>query len=419
MGLIHAKDSTNLGSSRLSGLLLAFHSMFLGYALLLNYLRESIGGRKSPYDLFLPNPAEWRAQFLLTNSSGGYSDRGAEGSIALIDTNVEVLLRAGLVRLFSNDYGAYFAISIISVAVSSVFIWKELRGVHVAVFVSTLAITILSYPSMLLLHRGDLFLVSLPLLLCSLVLFDGSPFLSALTLGFACTVSPEMLVFLIVPFFLCSATAGRKYLATSSVTYLASSIGAEIVTSRYDLSPASEDQTGWVTHIFASRFILPDAGLFDTPQYGHSMIETFRVIFGPHTYQPKLALITSLTLGMVAVTIALRFSRSEQRVPSCVWLLASCIGCLFVPSSENSRLLLLIPGFLTLVKAQQTTRNHYVLGTLIVIAIAPKPWGYIGWYPWSNASHWLTPLSLFAILILTTLGTFKSHTRNSIDKEEV
>lgn len=419
MGLVHTNDSTNRGSSHLLGLLLALHSMFLAYALLLNYLRELIGVRKSPYDLFLPNPAEWRLGFLLTNSSDGYGDLGTEGSIALIDTNVEVLLRAGLVRLFSNDYGAYFAISIISVAVSSILIWKELRGVPIAVFVSTLAITILSYPSIFLLHRGDLFLVSLPLLLCSLVLFDGRPFLSALTLGFACTVSPQMLVFLVVPFFLCSATAAGKYLATSSITYLAFSTGAEIVTSRYDLSPASEDQTRWVTGIFASRFTLPDSGLFSTPQYGHSMIETFRVLFGPHTYEPELAIITSLALGMVAIAIALRFGRSEQRVPSCVWLLASCIGCLFVPSSENSRLLLLIPGFLTLVKAQQTTRNHYVLGTLIVIAIAPKPWGYIGWYPWSNASHWLTPLSLFAILILTSLGTFKSHTRNSIDAEEV
>lgn len=404
MALVQSNDTTRLGSTRLVGSLLVLHSILLGYAFFLNYLRELIGKRKPPYDFFLPSPTEWRSEFRLSNPSSSFGDEAVRGAKPLIETNIEVLLKEGLFRLFSSDLDGYLAVSFLFYTLSSICICKALRGAHLAVSVSTIAITVLSYPSLLLLHRGDLFLVALPLLLYAFLLFDSRPLISAMMLGAACSISLQILVFVLVPCLLRSARVARTYVAITALTFLALSIGAFAVVGRYDLLISSEDNFSLIAEIFAPILIVPSSEPFNVATYGHSLFESLSVILGPFTLEPVPGLMLTLAAGATLFLVIIFLFDTERVSASSAWLVASCISCLFVPSSEDSRLLLLVPGLLALVKAPEVRRLDYILGFLIVVAMAPKPWGYIGWYPWANAAHWLTPVSLVAVL---TLNSFR------------
>lgn len=403
--LVRTSDTTRVSGLRLVGLLLALHGVFLGYALFLNYLRELIGERKPPYNSFLPAPTEWRTRFRPHYSFSSFSNHEIPGTTPLIETNVEILLKEGFVRLFSSDLGGYLAVGFIFVIFSSLCIWKALQDVHLAVSASTLAITLLSYPSLLLLHRGDIFLVSLPLLLGAFLLFNNTPIFSAMMLGAACSISPQILVFLLVPYLLLSASVARRYIVMTALTYLAFSMGAFAVVARYDLSVTSRYNFKTVAEVFAPILITPSSTPFNIAQYGHSLFESLTVILGPYRFRPVPGVILSLVLGVALLLFIVRLFNPGRVSALSSWLMAACISCLYFPSSEDSRLLLLVPGLLVLVRAQEIRRWDYVLGVLIVVAMAPKPWGYIGWYPWANAAHWLTPFSLVAVIALNTCRT--------------
>lgn len=147
--------------------------------------------------------------------------------------------------------------------------------------------------------------------------------------------------------------------------------------------------------------------------YGHSFLNAVHAIWGLQVMPSSIWGPTLFILiGGFSLVVLLKLKSLE----SPLWMIFAVVGsagCLMPATSTDYKLLYLAPSILIfLASANRTSKWGAMPIYLVIFAMSPKPWLYVGTDPYGNASVYLTAASLILIpLVCLTVGRWGKHFR--------
>jgi len=135
--------------------------------------------------------------------------------------------------------------------------------------------------------------------------------------------------------------------------------------------------------------------------FGHSLLNGIHAVFGMDFLSSETWAYPIMAMGVLWTMSALFLIR---RLNPPIWIVfgfLGCSGCVFAPTSTDYKLLYLLPAIVLYFRDHETESKSFALISLLILAIAPKPYWYVGTDAWTNANVWFTPI----LLLVFQLGT--------------
>ena len=128
--------------------------------------------------------------------------------------------------------------------------------------------------------------------------------------------------------------------------------------------------------------------------FGHSLLNGIHAVFGMDFLSSGIWSFPIMAIGVLWTIYSLFLIRKLHPPIWIVFGFLGCSGCIFAPTSTDYKLLYLLPAIILYFKDAETVAKSLTLISLLVLAIAPKPYWYVGTDAWTNANVWLTPILL-------------------------
>jgi len=373
----------------------------MGIAILLIYIQGVIEARPYPMNTFLPAPATRFGDFFGTFSQ--YAQAKGLGGVGygVAYFPATYLPIQALVTMTSDPWRAMWISQITWIFGSIVVIFYTLRSKGFLVSAVAMVLIIFSYPSLLAFHTGNIEGWTGFLLLVAAALALRNSWLSfGVVVGVMGALKGVPMVFLLIPWFTCKWKVALRATAASLLTAAFLTLTALFFLPHGILSSGLSGATHALTAIRKSQAMYTElmvngaAGI----HYGHSILNTVHAIWGmgtlpSPTWGPILFIVVIILLVLVMILL--------RRLQAPIWMkfaVVGSIGCLAPATSTDYKLLYLAPALLAFLAAIDVT-SPWTIGPicLVVFAMSPKPWLYVGTDPFGNATVYLTTAALLAI----------------------
>ena len=391
-------------------LVLAFllHLSLLALAILIVYINGFIKGKGEPYNTIMPAPitrfGDFFGVFDIWKTNAGFGGVGYGASyfpglyifvefFHLVTKDIWVALKILCVLYLSFISG-------------SILIFLRSRGL--ATTVLALTMVLISYPSLFAIHTGNLeMLIFILILLASFAAYSNKWAIFAVLIGLATSAKFFPGIFAFAPFVLISPKiAFRTFLLTIRVSIMFT-IAALFFLPGGIYSNGVGSFGSLINSILESQSMYSDLMVTGVPglHFGHSLLNGLHAVFGMNFLPSETWSYPIMFIGL-GWTSAAWFLVRKLHPP--IWLVfgfLGCTGCIFVPTSTDYKLLYLLPALILYVRDHNPNNRTFFHVSLLVIAIAPKPYFYVGTNPWTNANVWLTPILLllfqvYAVMLL-------------------
>ena len=402
-----------------SGVALAFTLYFMLFALamLTTYIRGFIWAEGEPFDSIMPSAASRFGDFFgvydiwkINNGFGGIG-YGASYFPGLY-VFVEVL------HLLTTD--AWFALNLLcifylSVVSGTVLFFLRHRGLVVSLM--GLTIVLVSYPSLIAFHTGNFEMLIFGLILLAAVAAHSDNWkIFSFLIGIAASAKVFPGIFALAPFVLTTPkVAIRTFLSTvrTSIFFTLFAL-ISLPGGLYDNGLSSFGKI--LNSISKSQSMYNEHMVTGVPglHFGHSLLNGIHAAFGMNFMSSGVWSFPIMAIGLLWTIYSLFLIRKLQPPIWIVFGFLGCSGCIFAPTSTDYKLLYLLPAIILYFRDAEKETKSLAVVALLVAAIAPKPYWYVGTDAWTNANVWLTPilLLLFQISCVVILKSKQVASRN-------
>lgn len=389
---------------------------FMSLAIFLSYRRGFFEGLEHPANTFLPHPetrfGDFFGAFDQWNVFGGFGGVGYGVSyFPATYLPLEILRQVTLEPWTALTISQWFYL----ITVSFIILWAA-RNKGIATTAIAGVLVLMSYPSLMILHTGNLEGWIAPLLLASAVCAaNGKWNWFGVFVGAAIAFKAVPAVFLLVPFFFVGFRVGIRTALVATSTAIAMSLCAVIVLPNGFLDRGVSGVFTALSAIRESQAMYSEL-MVDGPagiHYGHSILNSIHAFAGmefmPARDWAVVVVFVILALGLLGL-ILLR----EAHAPLWTFFaVAAAIGCLAPATSTDYKLIYLAPAIVLLVTTGGETGIHLrAWGLVVVAAMSPKPWLLVGVDPWANATVYGTAILLISIMCLMPILSYLTEKRN-------
>ena len=377
------------------------HFVLFSLAILIVYIRGYVWGKSQPFNSIMPAPETRFGDFFgvydiwRTNEGFGGIGYGASYFPGLY-IFVEFLYLLTKDIWFALKLFCIFYLFVVSV---TVMLFLRPRGL--ATSLMGLTMVLISYPSLIAFHTGNFEMLIFVLLLLGVVAAQSEKWhIFAFLIGVATSTKVFPGIFALAPFVLTSPkVAIRTFLLTvrTSITFT--------IFALFFL-PGGFSSNGisiLINSFIESQSMYKDLMVTGVPglHFGHSLLNGIHAVFGMEFLSSEIWAYPIMAMGVLWTLYALFLIR---RLKPPIWIVfgfLGCSGCLFAPTSTDYKLLYLLPAIVLFFRNHETESKSFVLISLLTLAIAPKPYWYVGTDAWTNANVWFTPI----LLLVFQLGT--------------
>ena len=143
--------------------------------------------------------------------------------------------------------------------------------------------------------------------------------------------------------------------------------------------------------------------------FGHSLLNGIHAAFGLETLRTADWWLLFAGVGFLVLLGAFLLQNCSD---AALWrqaTVAACIGCLFVPTSTDYKLIYFIPGIVLFCCSNlKLTRIDVTVGVLVGVIVSPKPWLILPKSDYYNAGVWLTPILMSIVLVVLLIDALRS-----------
>lgn len=397
------------------GLIFTFYIVLFSLALSIVHYRGTQLGMGEPFNSFLMPGwfGDFSAVFDLWRGNHGLG--GVDyGSLYFPGLYVfaEILF---LITKDTRTAYVLFYVFYLSMVTGSVLLFLRTRG-----FVTSLMGLILifiSYPNLIALHTGNFeMVVFLLILLAALCAYAEKWNYFSVCIGIAAATKAFPGIFALAPFVLTSPKIAFRSLLLSVKTSILFTLFAVLFLPGGVYSDGFDSLQKIVNSTLKSQKMYSDLMVTGVPglHFGHSVLNGIHSVFGMEFLPSENWAYPVMILGVIWTIAALLFIR---KLNPPIWLtfgFLGCSGCMFAPTSTDYKLLYLLPAIILYFRDIDTKIESLMLMLVLVCAIVPKPYWYVGSDAWTNANVWLTP-----ILLLTYQLVSITFMKRAVYREEV
>lgn len=389
---------------------LTLFTLLVCAAFVISYFRGLIFGHKYPYDTFLPSGSLWRVDALRYWQMGISAPEESFGT-AIWKLPVARVLPTISDSISMSPIAGYLGSLLIFCGAGIYAVCLILRRRGPIIQFVILVFVLSCYPSMLLFQSGNPKLHAFALLMCAAVAAQRHQWgRYAVWVGIACSLSPITFLFLFLP--LHDKRLSRRWDPVVKGLCIAVSLNVVallVLPTRIMSSPL-------IRVVELSRKILADYQSYLSRSefnpidlmYSHGIVTTVETILGPKLITESVWPIGIFVAGVIlSFGILMRYAKSGAPL-SRSWIFIAASTCLYTPLSSDVNLFLIVPGIIILLADESHSPRHLLIIVATILICVPKPWGYVGWYPWANANIWLTSLLLVGL-------SLPIHRRKSIE----
>jgi hypothetical protein len=391
-----------------AGLLIAVITVCGIIALFVIYVRGAFWGQEFPRNSFLPAPVT-RFGDLFGNHDHWRRLHFDDISYAGAYFPATYLFLHFVVNYIGEAYHAlflYFFTLVTGVLVSLRLIFRSTATSGVNSFL-VLLITVVNYPILFMIHTGNLEGWILVLLLFAVAnVIQHKNTRAAIFLGVAVAMKLYPAVFLVVLFHKKTSRESIKLFLVTSVSALGTTLFSLMV-----LPGGFTSGIGVIRNMFRSQDLYREL-MIDGPSginFGHSLLNGIHAAFGLETLRTAD---WWLLLAGVGFLVLLGVFLLQNCSDAALWrqaTLAACIGCLFVPTSTDYKLVYFIPGIVLYCCSNlKLTRIDVTVGVLVGVIVSPKPWLILPKSDYYNAGVWLTPILMSIVLVVLLIDALRS-----------
>lgn len=397
------------------GLLLAITIFFGVIALVVVYVRGALWGQEFPRNSFLPAPVTRFGDFF-----GNYDHwrrlHFDDISYAAAYLPTTYLFLHFVVSYLGEAYDALvlFFLTILVGMVYSIRSIIRTTGTSGITGILVFLLLFVNYPMLFMIHTGNLegWVFVLLLLVVANILRE-KPRRAAVFLGIAIAMKLYPLVFLAVLLHGRKRNDGVKLLVTTGVCAISSTLFSLLV-----LPGGLTSGLGALRNMSRSQELYKELMIDGAPgvNFGHSLLNGIHAVFGLEVMRTKDWWLIIAVIGILALVGVFFLQNCSGALLWRQAIAAACIGCLFVPTSTDYKLLYFVPGIALFCCIKfELSRVDGLLGIFVVAIIAPKPWLIISRSEYYNAGVWLTPILMVIVLgILVSDALFAIKGKNSV-----
>lgn len=390
------------------GLLLAVIIVCGTIALFVVYVRGAFWGQDFPRNSFLPAPVTRFGDFFGNHDHWRrlhFDDISYAG--AYFPTTY--LFLHFVVNYVGEAYHAlflYFFTVATGVLVSIRLILRSTATFGVNSFL-ILLITFVNYPMLFMIHTGNLegwILVLLLFVVANIIRRQNTR--AAVFLGVAIAMKLYPAVFLVVLLHRKTSRESINLFLVTTVSALGSTLFSLMV-----LPGGLTSGVGVLRNMFRSQELYRELMIDGASgiNFGHSLLNGIHAVFGQEVLRTEdwyllfagggvLVLLGSFLLQNCSVSVLWRQA-----------IAAACIGCLFVPTSTDYKLVYFIPGIILFCCSKiKLSWVDVTVGVLVGVIVSPKPWLILPKSDYYNAGVWLTPILMSIVLVVLLLDACRS-----------
>jgi hypothetical protein len=387
-------------------------------SLTVSYFQSLIHRRAWPYKSVMPPADQWRKDFFLLVSEIDASHRSATNSTPSARFLADVIS-----SIIGGPSSGYIGIVTMWWITLGVIVFFALRSHGRGNRPIGLVLVLLSYPVLLAIHTGSLQFMASILLLGPALFADSSQWnMFAVALGLVTSLSPSAMLFVLAPLAIIPIRS-----AISVALRTVSVAAASTIVPNAVLGATESVHRVWQQYACALglHFNVTDCGVkagggHDQLKLVTSALHTYEAVFGPQSWvfhNSTVAAMSVVKLSLLILGIILLRRRKASTWN--VWCFFTSLVYLFTPTSSDFKLGYLLSVVCLLLRGSTSTVSQALSGGVLVLAMAPKPWLHLGWYPWVTATQWLTPLLVgFVLLLCFTPQHFISHSASEDDAHD-
>jgi hypothetical protein len=400
---IRSKRYLNVDVNAEVVLAFTLHFVLFSLAILIVYIRGYVWGKGEPYNSIMPAPVTRFGDFFgvydiwRTNEGFGGIGYGASYFPGLY-IFVEILYLLTKDIWFALKLLCFFYIFVVSV---TVMLFLRPRGL--ATSLMGLTMVLISYPSLIAFHTGNFEMLIFVLLLLGAVAAQFEKWhVFAFLIGVATSAKIFPGIFVLAPFVLTSSRVAIQTFLLAVRTSITFTLFALF------FLPGGLSNNGignLIKSISESQSMYKDLMVTGVPglHFGHSLLNGIHAVLGMDFLSSEIWAYPIMAVGVLWTIYALLFIRKLQPPNWIVFGFLGCSGCIFAPTSTDYKLLYLLPAIVLYFRDTEKKTKPLTLISLLVLAISPKPYWYVGEDAWTNANVWLTPILLIAFQFGTVI----------------
>jgi hypothetical protein len=365
------------------------------------YIRGFVWGQGAPFNSVLPAPetrfGDFFAVYDIWSINKGFGGIGYGASyFPGLYIFVEVFYLVTKDIWFALKLLCILYISIVS---GTVLIFLRHRGL--ATSLMGLMIVLVSYPSLIAFHTGNLeMLIFILILLGATAAHNKKWFIFAFLIGLATSAKVFPGIFALAPFVLTSPkVALRTFLLTVRTSFTFTLFALFFLPGGL----SSNSISSLINSFMESQSMYKDLMVTGVPglHFGHSFLNGIHAVFGMDFLSSENWAYPIMVMGVLWTMYALFLIRKLNPPIWIVFGFLGCSGCIFAPTSTDYKLLYLLPAIVLYFRDHETESKSFALISLLILATAPKPYWYVGTDAWTNANVWFTPI----LLLVFQFGT--------------
>lgn len=391
-----------------AGLLIAVIALCGIIALFVIYIRGAFWGQEFPRNSFLPAPVTRFGDFFLIHDHWRrlqFSDI----SLATAYLPTTYLFVHFVVNYIGEAYRALFlyfftVLAGILLPIRLIFRSTDTYGVNGFLI---LLVTFVNFPMLFMIHTGNLegwILVLLLFVVANVIQQKNTR--AAVFLGVAIAMKLYPAVFLVVLLHRKTSRESIKLFLVTTVSALGSTVFSLMV-----LPGGFTSGIGVLRNMFRSQELYREL-MIDGPSginFGHSLLNGIHATFGLETLRTDD---WWLVIAAVGFLVLLGVFLLQNCSGADLWrqaTAAACIGCLFVPTSTDYKLVYFIPGIVLFCCSNfKLSWIDVIVGVLVGVIVSPKPWLILPKSDYYNADVWLTPILMSIVLVVLFLDSLRS-----------
>lgn len=380
-----------------SGLIFVLHFALFFLAILIIYIRGFIWGKAEPFNSIMPSPVTRFGDFFgaydlwAINKGFGGIGYGASYFPGLY-VFVEIFYLITKDIWFALKLLCIFYVSIVS---GTVLIFLRARGL--ATSLMGLMIVLVSYPSLFAIHTGNLEMLIFVIILLGAIAAHAKKWRTfAFLIGVATSAKVFPGIFALAPFVLASPKVALRTLLLAIRISVTFSLFALFFMPGGLYSNGISSLPNILDSISESQAMYSDLMVTGVPglHFGHSLLNGLHAVFGMEFLSSNIWAYPMMAIGLLWTLLALFLIRKLHPPIWMVFGFLGSSGCIFAPTSTDYKLLYLVPAIALYFRDNETKSKQIALICLLVFAISPKPYWYVGTDAYTNANVWLTPISL-------------------------
>ena len=391
-----------------AGLLLAVIIVCGTIALFVIYVRGAFWGQDFPRNSFLPAPVTRFGDFFKNHDHWRrlhFDDISYAG--AYFPTTY--LFLHFVVNYVGEAYHAlflYFFTVATGVLVSIRLILRSTATFGVNSFL-ILLITFVNYPMLFMIHTGNLegwILVLLLFVVANIIRRQNTR--AAVFLGVAIAMKLYPAVFLVVLLHRKTSRESINLLLVTTVSALGSTLFSLMV-----LPGGLTSGVGVLRNMFRSQELYRELMIDGASGivFGHSLLNGIHAVFGQEVLRTEDWYLLFAGVGFLVLLGVFLLQNSSVSVLWRQAIAAACIGCLFVPTSTDYKLVYFIPGIILFCCSKiKLSWVDVTVGVLVGVIVSPKPWLILPKSDYYNAGVWLTPILMSIVLVVLLLDACRS-----------